>query len=119
MESLKEHVVPIITALIGLAGLGFGIAGKLFWSLLKTIEIKISDLCKAVQATVINCEAQRAACRMELINKLASKEDVIEVKEELREWKDKRINLKEEIKDEFYTALDHHSHSEGGKVHRG
>jgi hypothetical protein len=119
MESLKEHAVPIILTLAFLLTVVAGVAWRMFWKLLTTILLKVEGICSSVQSHLVQCPEERSKCKTELLNTLASKEDVTAVRVDLADWKNQRRNLKGEIKDELYMALDHHSHSPKGKVERG
>jgi len=119
MQSLKDHATPIILALAGLASIGFTWAGWFFRRLLLDIKEKIAELCASMHKQALACKDNQRTCREELCRTLASKEDLIDAKNELRAWKIARSGLKDEIRNELYTALDHHSHGPDGKVQRG
>lgn len=121
MESLKEHAIPIISSLVVLAGIGFGMAGWFFRNLLNTIQNKMAELCKAVAELVGKCGKQQLNCWRDFSDQiagLATKEDVNALKDDFNEWKKQRINIREDIKDEFNKALNNHRHAPDGRVER-
>lgn len=122
MESLKEHAVPIISGLLVFAGIGFTIAGWFFRNLLKSIQDKMAELCRTVTELVGKCGRQQADCWRDFgdkITALATRDDVKALRDDFTEWKQQRRYIREEVKDELYTALDNHRHAPDGKVERG
>lgn len=105
VESLKEHAVPVIMVLAFLVMAGFGTAWRIFWSLLKSIETKVAELCKVINTQLVNCPEERRKCRDSINAKI---DDMME----------KRDAERKAERDELWEALNHHSHGDNGKVQR-
>lgn len=106
MESLKEHAVPIISGLSFLVALGFGLAWRFFWKLLKNIEMKIAELCQSINKQLINCPEERRKCRDSIYDRI----DLLMVRRDAERSKERA---------EIWDALNHHNHHpDSGKVIR-